>query len=267
MKNKENSILMVVLLGSLIIPTLCILFNRLYIQSKVFVVEDSGYSNLRIASLVPNSMHIEDFVWGNAEINDAEVVLDFFDYIDSLPITNVDTDVSENNTVLSGTLYFDNGDSLEFDLGDYVIFGGFLHGEPEGRGERTRIVSRLKEYLYTKEKLADMVRADNRIKLIGTGYNKNIASDQKIALKELVLSSNYVNYEKEEKEKILNKGNSVLQIEFYINSTLPQVYMIVYESGLCLIYDSAGSRSGSIMQLSMDVKQLESIFWENSNEK
>lgn len=78
MKNKENSILMVVLLGSLIIPTLCILFNRLYIQSKVFVVEDSGYSNLRIASLVPNSMHIEDFVWGNAEINDAEVVLDFF---------------------------------------------------------------------------------------------------------------------------------------------------------------------------------------------
>ncbi|RKW32554.1 MAG: DUF3919 family protein, partial [Lachnospiraceae bacterium] len=179
MKNKENSILMVVLLGSLIIPTLCILFNRLYIQSKVFVVEDSGYSNLRIASLVPNSMHIEDFVWGNAEINDAEVVLDFFDYIDSLPITNVDTDITENNTVLSGTLYFDNGDSLEFDLGDYVIFGGFLHGEPEGRGERTRIVSRLKEYLYTKEKLADMVRADNRIKLIGTGYNKNIASDQK----------------------------------------------------------------------------------------
>ena len=43
--------------------------------------------------------------------------------------------------------------------------------------------------------------------------------------------------------------------------------MIVYESGLCLIYDSAGSRSGSIMQLSMDVKQLESVFWEKSNEK
>ena len=91
--------------------------------------------------------------------------------------------------------------------------------------------------------------------------------EQKNRLRKILLSARPPAYFEAGWQSIIHKGKVTAGIEVYVdeNSKSPEVYIVNYENGLCMVFDSYGNQSGSIMQVIADVSELNSLFTGKEN--
>lgn len=226
--------------------------------SKVYVVDDESDLFAMVNDSIPSSLYVEDLVWGMVSIDDSETVIDFYDFISSLPLTDEEGPISEEAQKLQGSIYFTSGNAMSFILGDYVYLNGIAYGNRLDRIELKRYTNYLRKQLYNRDNLTALINPQNKLQLRMGQTRKNLAIDQKKKLKEIILNADFLDYQANTPQQIQNKGQVIGQIEFYVGekARIPQVYIVVYEGGLCMVYDSFTSQSGSIMQFILEADRL-----------
>lgn len=240
---------------------------RYHADSKVYTFDDETYLLSLLNESIPNSIYVEDIVWGTTYISERNFVLDFYDYISSLPVSeNGDAYLEDNINGVKGAVYFTSGQSVPFELGNYVSVDGIIHGTEHTKAELKTYIILLKKALYNNENLANIITAQNKIQIRMGNDKKTLAMTQKRKLKELILAGKPLK-EDAISGAIRDKGEPVCRLECYIseNAASPEIYMVIYENNLCMVFDSYGNQSGSIMQMMIDEEKMYNIMQENNS--
>ncbi|RRD95675.1 DUF3919 family protein [Clostridiales bacterium COT073_COT-073] len=257
MNRDKNKILKRIPLAWSIVFLFSALSYIMYSYSTVYTVEDESYLFAMINDSIPSGLYVEDYVWKGIYIENPAEVIEFYEFISGLSSVETVSEI-ELEQVLKGNLYFTGGKSMDFQLGEYLYLDGQAYGNKIERIELKKYSNLFRKKLYTKEKLLTLINAQNKIQIRIVQQEKKLAMDQKQELSRIIDEAESMNYEEKASQKIQNKGAVLFQIEIYIgeNNSSPQVYVIMYENGLCMIYDSFANQSGSIMQFSVDIKKV-----------
>lgn len=258
---------------------LSLFFLYLYTtNSRVYVIEDKERLMGMMDSSLPENIRIEDPIWGTVSISDPERVQSFYNDISSLQPSNREGRISGSREILYGTLYMSDGALHSFELGEGIRVDGVEYEAGDYGGQLTAYLSLFKNRLYTTHNLSNIVKAQSKVrmrKLAGAGTEeeeRTLAMDQKNALRKILLSAKPLEKTAQGWKNVLQKGRVIWGIELYVdeNSKSPEVYIVCYENGLCMVFDSYGSQSGSILQCMADGESLEKIFlnqgFENAGE-
>lgn len=247
-------------------------------NSRVYVIEDKERLMGMMDSSLPENIRIEDPVWGTVSISDPETVQSFYNDISSLQPSNREGRISGSREILYGTLYMSDGALHSFELGEGIRIDGVEYEAGEYGGQLAAYLSLFKNRLYTTHNLSNIVKAQSKVrmrKLAGAGTEgeeRTLAMDQKNALRKILLSAKPLEKTVQGWKNVLQKGRVIWGIELYVdeNSKSPEVYIVHYENGLCMVFDSYGSQSGSILQCMADGESLQKIFlnqgFENTGE-
>ena len=189
MKKNGTGFMILISVSVVLIFSIFVYAYRYWTDSKIYVIEDEAYLLSLMNESMPNGLYIEDPVWGMTYISDMNLVLDFYDFISQLPLSEETSESFENReTALKGIVYFTSGQYISFELGDYAVIDGIVRGTEYTRAELNAYGSLLKKTLYNCDNLANLITAQNKIQLRIGNDKKTLAMDQKRQLKELFLN-------------------------------------------------------------------------------
>ncbi len=261
-----GNILEIIPVAALLIFTVFFALYLYFGSTKVYMIDDKDYLfGIQNAS-VPENIRIEDPIWGIVSISDKEIVQQFYEYIVSLQPAGKEGSFSKSNDILYGSIYMSDGQLINFELGKGIRIDGSEYGDEEDVAELASYLSLLKNTLYNTRNLSNIIKAQSKVRIKGQlsvegdSKEKKLGTEQKNLLRKILLSAKPPAYFENGWKNVLNKGKVIAGIEIYVdeNSKSPEVYIVNYENGLCMVFDSYGSQSGSIMQIMADMSELNS---------
>lgn len=261
-----GNILEIIPVAALLIFTVFFVLYLYFGSAKVYMIDDRDYLFGMQNASVPENIRIEDPIWGIESISDKEIVQQFYEYIVSLQPANKEGSFSKSNDILYGSIYMSDGKLINFELGKGIRIDGSEYGDEEDIAELSSYLSLLKNNLYNTRNLSNIIKAQSKVSIKGKlstegdSKEKKLGTEQKNLLRKIILSAKPPAYFKNGWKNVLNKGKVTAGIEIYVdeNSKSPEVYIVNYENGLCMVFDSYGSQSGSIMQIMADMSELNS---------
>lgn len=259
-----GNILEIIPVAALLIFTVFFVVYLYFGSAKVYMIDDRDYLFGMQNASVPENIRIEDPIWGIESISDKEIVQQFYEYIVSLQPANKEGSFAKSNDILYGSIYMSDGKLINFELGKGIRIDGSEYGDEEDVAELSSYLSLLKNTLYNTRNLSNIIKAQSKVRIKGKlstegdSKEKKLGTEQKNLLRKIILSAKPPAYFKNGWKNVLNKGKVTAGIEIYVdeNSKSPEVYIVNYENGLCMVFDSYGSQSGSIMQVMADMSEL-----------
>lgn len=261
-----GNILEIIPVAALLIFTVFFVLYLYFGSTKVYMIDDKDYLFGMQNASVPENIRIEDPIWGIASISDKEIVQQFYEYIVSLQPAGKEGSFSKSNDILYGSIYMSDGQLINFELGKGIRIDGSEYGDEEDIAELASYLPLLKNTLYNTRNLSNIIKAQSKVRIKGQisaegdSKEKKLGTEQKNLLRKILLSAKSPAYYENGWKNVLNKGKVTAGIEIYVdeNSKSPEVYIVNYENGLCMVFDSYGSQSGSIMQIMADMSELNS---------
>lgn len=234
-------------------------------DAKVYIIDDNDYLFSMRGNSMPENIRIEDPIWGITSVSDTEIIRSFYDYISALKPADNEGNFSKSSELLYGTVYMSDGKLINFELGKGIRIDGVEYGDKRDTAELASYLSLLKNNLYNTRNLSNIIKAQSKVRIkkksSDTEFSdeKTLATDQKDMLRKILLSAKTPAHYEKGWRSVSCKGKVISSIELYVdeNSKSPEVYIVNYESGLCTVFDSYGSQSGSIMQIMADMSGLD----------
>lgn len=263
-----GNILEIIPVAAFLIFTVFFVLYIYFGSTKVYTLDDGDYLFGLQNTSTPENIRIEDPIWGIASIADKEIVNRFYEYITTLQPSGKEGGFSKSGDILYGSIYMSDGQLINFEIGGGIRVDGVEYGSGESSAELAAYMSLLKNNLYTSRNLSNIIKAQSKVRIKerisdGTGFReRKLGMEQKNLLRKVLLSAKPPAYFEAGWQSVVHKGKVTAGIEVYVdeNSKSPEVYIVNYENGLCMVFDSYGNQSGSIMQVIADVSELNSLF-------
>lgn len=268
-----GNILEIIPVAAFLIFTVFFVLYIYFGSTKVYTLDDGDYLFGLQNTSTPENIRIEDPIWGIASIADKEIVNRFYEYITTLQPSGKEGGFSKSGEILYGSIYMSDGQLINFEIGGGIRVDGVEYGSGESSAELAAYMSLLKNNLYTSRNLSNIIKAQSKVRVKeripdGSGFReRKLGMEQKNLLRKVLLSAKPPAYFEAGWQSVIHKGKVTAGIEVYVdeNSKSPEVYIVNYENGLCMVFDSYGNQSGSIMQVIADVSGLNSLFTGKEN--
>lgn len=270
MNKTKQSIWILLLLPVLaLIAAVMIIISSWFPYNRMFRIDDGAYIQQLSYQAVPESLTLLDPVWGSVVVDDPELVYGWYSLMLSLPFEER-TGNSTNrlrNRELSGTINFPDRTNIHFNIYDIILVDGIAYGDSTTYARASFLIQALCETIYSPETLSRLVDRYSRIVLRTDSVRLNLSTTQKQRLQQELRQSVQLQTREELTDLLQSRGRAVYQVEIYTDDVhtamkgreIPQVYIAVYENGLCAVYDVDNS-VGSVMHLLGDLQSIRSIL-------
>lgn len=231
-----------------------------YKDSHIYKIDDKEYLLEQMNESTPESIHISNPIWGEIDILDTDFTFRFYDFLLSLPSATEETIQTNEIGDISGTVNLINGQQINFQLGEYVLIDGKLHGNLQSEEDLSFYSQKLKTYFYHKESIANMITGTSRVQVRRAQKKRNLGMLQKHDLKNLLMNA--------QEETVISDGpvieNFAGEVEITVEETskFPELYLTFYEDGIAIVHDSSENEMGSILKLQVDRDKLKAFLGE-----
>lgn len=270
MNKTRQSIWVLLLLPALALAAaVVIIISSWFPYNRTFHIDDGTHIQQMSYQAVPESLTLLDPVWGSVVVDDPELVYGWYSLVLSLPFEERSgSSVSHlRNRELSGTINFPDRANIHFNIYDIILVDGIAYGDSATNAPASFLIQALCETIYSPETLSRLVDRYSRIVLRTDSVRLNLSTTQKQRLQQELRQSLQLQTREELTDLLQSRNRAICQIEIYTDNVriameereIPQVYIAVYENGLCAVYDVDNS-VGSVMHLLGDLKSVRSIL-------
>jgi len=232
--------------------------------NQLVTIDDSDYVRSLARQAIPISIDLYDPTWGSITIQNPEKVYSYYETLCYLPvIENGRTDAMRTRERdLTGSINFLERSSIHFTIADTIIVEGITYGATSVQSEVGFMVEDIYNEFYTPENLAGLIDRHSHVVLRTEKQRTLIPTVTKQMLREEIRTGRRILDNAELSKALQERGEAIFQIEIYASeeagstkSSIPQVYISVYQNHLCTIRD-VESAVGSNMHMYGDLQSL-----------
>lgn len=222
-------------------------------MSRVVLIDDANLIQTKKNAQYPVSLDIFDTVWGQATIDDSQLIIDFVNVIRTTPIMLEEDSVDRltlDTRALNGVINFQDGTKAPFVVNKYLEYNGAMYGNELSLYKISKLKKEFLSELYSPKNLSELIKFSSKVNIdaedkevqLSQMHKKDLAND--IQYLEKITSSTEFNEMFDEKGKVLYK----VLINTNAETAFPDVYALFYENGFVAVHDQ-GNNTGAILYL------------------
>lgn len=197
------------------------IYLRESIANKLVVFDDKEQVLQYSSNSIPIKIQLYSKRWGELTINSGDLLKEFWNLIDSMPINKnfYDSKIKNTPNEIIGTIFYLNGKKSTMYLNNNLRINDSYYGGDKSSAYINRLKSFINDIFCTPSVLASIVNDKNKVTIVDKFHEVNkCGSNDKVLIKNEIIKLKRISNNKKLEKAICNKGNLNYHIRIYIEN-------------------------------------------------